>query len=496
MKDEGEKEKSMEPETPGLPQDSSKAQPSEVSQKSNPELPKEEGETSEKFSIPKMKLEKERLTGKFGQEKKKDETPPPVPAEIQSGEKKPESFKTVPPVPRLRREPKREEKRPRKVKQKVSLPEKEQEEKGFNLELLWLKVAAVVVALALIGGAVYFFSLETNVKVAVEAGDLKLYRDAFLVYDFTDRIHLLRDDYTRRKTPIDQRKNQLEANLMAAKGDYAGRLQRKKLLEDAIEQENKQIPKILEESRDKLADLWKKGGEDLDKEYERQRDSIFQAIEHRAKALQVPYEPDFEIKAPELAVNAFRLSLYGAADKVNVDAERAWAEGLLGDWKSFLEKWEKRQNAMRQESLEYRKVPGPKIERAKERIVSLKDDVRRLQPELDALQGEIQKYEGELTATSEELTKLTQPFVEELRTAYKDYVRFHFTVDEKGNVEIKDMGGESDLKEGNYRLFLRAQKDGDEYWSFVPVEVVNRESMAVSVRPEQFFPARQMLTKE
>ena len=134
---------------------------------------------------------------------------------------------------------------------------------------------------------------ETSVKIKVLTSDLDVQSPAYLVYDFSGKINLIKRDYEKLKKPLVDEIKGVEETLLAAKADLAGREERRKLLLDAIQEDEKEIPKILKKSRNVLQSLWEAEGGKLDQDYNVNLNKLFRQIEDRATELGLKYNANF-----------------------------------------------------------------------------------------------------------------------------------------------------------------------------------------------------------
>lgn len=352
------------------------------------------------------------------------------------------------------------------------------------LLLLFAAVAAV---------SVYFLTRETRLTVSVDAADITLNPQAHIVFNFAGKINMLRRDYQNRQQPLINQVDEQQLQLIAARGDLAGRQQRKKLLDDALEQYQREIPEILRQGQEKLDRFWNEEGEALKKEYRDTLEAIQQEILERAQKLGIPYTRNTELDAIEVAANAFRLALYNVASSVNVDEERRWVEGVLARWKEFEKSWTERQLQLRDKAMAIRQEPGPKVAAAEERIASLRQEIAALEIELQALEGEVATYEQRLAEAQTALEATIQPFMEELLSIPNQFEHIPLTLPSSGALELRNLQERTDLPPGDYTLLVRGVRDGQEFWAVKDFTLTAYDKNAVTVGATDFVPARSLL---
>lgn len=375
---------------------------------------------------------------------------------------------------------------------KVVLPPP-RESSGSNKLLLLIPM--IILLIAGIAFLVYWMQRETSVEVIVNAGELTPRQEAHVVLNFAGKLEMLRNDYFRRRTPVEEEIGQIKANLQAAQGDLAGREQRKKLLQDALEQYQAEIPEFLSQSQKQLDQLWNEESAALSKEYDDFKESLHQQIEQRAQELGVDYVRNSEIDAIAVAVNAYRLALYGVAKDVNVGEERSWAEDLLQQWNAFEESWRERQAEIKQKALEIKKDPIPKISETRQRIDNLEREIDALDIDLNSLKSEIARYESHLVEVTSRLQAIDDPFFDELRSIPDQFKVATYPLNPEGTIILPDLQEHPDLKSGSHFILVTAVKGDQEFWAIQEFEVLPYQTVNVVVEPSRFTDLKTILEK-
>jgi hypothetical protein len=381
-------------------------------------------------------------------------------------------------------------------KPKVSLPPPTQKPKPAASAGGWLgplKIAAVVLALAGIGYWIYTSNVKSEVLVRIDSGDIAVDPEVMVVFNFDGKVNLLRTDYLKRRVPLEKEVAELRVNLSSAKGDLAGRVQSRKLLEDAMSQYEKEIPEYIDKSRDELDSLWAEQGEALDREFNEFRASLHAEIAAQAESIGLNYKRNEEIDAIEVAVNAYRLALYDAPAEVDVDKQRIWAEDLLQRWRDFETDWGKRQLDIRDRAVEIKKTPGPKIKSARERIESLKDEMTALNFDIASLEREVNRYEEELETVSKELDELANPFYSELIATPKDFLLATYPMMPGGTVEIQELEDRKEMPQGEYFLLVRGTRNNEVYWALKDFRIVEKKKIVLEIKEDSFVAVRTYL---
>jgi predicted nucleic acid-binding Zn-ribbon protein len=360
-----------------------------------------------------------------------------------------------------------------------------------------LRIAALILFLVGIGVGLYFYLRETQATLAVKSGEYALKNEALVISDFSGRLNMLQRDFDRRREPMLQDIVTEESYLSASQAEWNGKKTKLKLLLDESARQKATIPEVIKESQRALDRLWNEKSTALEKEFEAKRQSLMDEIKVRAASLKLEkYNPDLDIPAVEVAVNAFRLALYSAPAGTKVDEERKWVEGLLNGWKDYEEEWKEQQLAIRDEALKLKQAPGPKIEEINERLASLQVEIDSLKVEVSSLEAEVRRFEDRLAAKKVELAAVEPPFYAELLAVPGEFTRITLPLAADGSFTFRNMDKDPRFMSeipGKFTLMARATKDGEEYWALKEVELNQYKKNAWTIAPADFYPARKHL---
>jgi hypothetical protein len=354
----------------------------------------------------------------------------------------------------------------------------------------------ILLVLALIGGGIllYFASRETKFKATVAVTGVQIQPEAYVVYDFSDRVDMIRRDLAKREAPFRELLMGTMADIQAAKADLAGRQQRKKLLLDALEQDRAEIPKIINDGQARLRKLWEDKGKELDQEYADAKAAVNKQIEDRAKNLGLKYQKPEDLDAPEVAANAFRLALYGAPDTIDSAKERLWTEQLLKEWREGEKVWSAKLIEVRKQADAMRASTQPKIESIEDRISQLQTEVESLNDDLADFDSEIARHEARASEVQTQLNAVFVPFYTDLLQAPSDYRVTTLQIGSDGLIEVRNLDDKDEaFKPGKYQLFIRGVKDGIEVWALKPFDLIKHQTTTVNVVDADFQPASVLL---
>jgi peptidoglycan hydrolase CwlO-like protein len=418
-----------------------------------------------------------------------------LPAPSESKETKPEAVSSAPSAPGVR-----EARKVRLLKRKAAaaalLTTTEKPRRSFSIPVP-VRIAAVVLFLAALGAGLYYYFRETQVHATVQSGDYVLSKDLLVVSDFSGRLNMLQRDFDRRRQPLLEEIRTEEGYLSASQAEWNGKKTKLKLLMDESARLKASIPEVIKENQKALDRLWNEKSAGLEKELEAKRTAIMDEIKAKAAALKLEkFNPNLEIPAVEVAVNAFRLALYSAPAGTKVDEERKWVEGLLNGWRDYEEDWREEQLAIRDEALKLKQAPGPQIEEINDRIASLQVEIDSLRVETSSLEAEVKRFEERLAEKKGELAAVEPPFYAELLAVPGEFTRMALPLQADGSLVLRDMDKDPRFTAeipGKLTLMARATKDGEEFWALKEVELNQYKKNAWKIAPEDFYPARKHL---
>lgn len=425
----------------------------------------------------------------------KSAPPAEIPAQPETKETKPEAVSSAPSAPEAR-----EARKVRLLKRKATaaalLTTSERPRRSFSIPVP-VRIAAVVLFLAALGTGLYYYLRETQVRAVVQSGDYVLSRDLLVVSDFSGRLNMLQRDFDRRREPLLREIRTEEGYLSASQAEWNGKKTKLKLLLDESARMKASIPEVIKENQKALDRLWNEKSAGLEKEFEAKRTALMDEIKAKAAALKLEkFNPNLEIPAVEVAVNAFRLALYSAPAGTKVDEERKWVEGLLNSWRDYEEDWREEQIAIRDEALKLKQAPGPKIEEINDRIASLQVEIDSLRIETSSLEAEVKRFEERLAGKKGELAAVEPPFYAELLAVPGEFTRMTLPLQGDGSLVLRDMDKDPRFAAeipGKLTLMARATKDGEEFWALKEVELNQYKKNAWKIAPGDFYPARKHL---
>lgn len=352
----------------------------------------------------------------------------------------------------------------------------------------------IFIATCLLGGAIAFWIFkETRLVVAVETDGMELNPEVIVVLDFDERVQMLRRELENRRKPIQEMIQNATASLQSAQADLSGKKQARELLNESMNRDKQQIPELFKQTDHSLQVLWDERYAALDREYDKAQGDLRNQIVKRSKDLGLNIKLPGEIKAPEAVVNAFRLALYGVGDKVNAGVERAWAEGLLKNWRQLEEKWAKERTKIRDEAISIRRPMEGKLSDIQKRTATLQNEISGVDEDIQQVQQEVVSFEDRLKEVQKMYAASIESFYQDLLRVPQDFAFLKFNIDAGNVLDVRSIEKRKDFPPGHYRMLIRANRDGLEYWAFQSFDVGPYKTTRLTIHPEAFTSAKKLL---
>jgi peptidoglycan hydrolase CwlO-like protein len=319
-------------------------------------------------------------------------------------------------------------------------------------------------------------------------------QEVAIVQDFsTEALRTAADLYYERAPLVReiQEKQQIVSRVQA---DLAGRQERIKLLREQIDTAHKDIDAVIRDAREASKKVWTDEGAKLDREYDERMSAFKNAVENRARELNLPYDPATDIQSPEVWVNAFRLSLYDAPASVNGAEQRIWAESQLNAWKAYNKEWEDRVTKLKAEVERIQTAPKERIDEINRRIATLNARVDETTTEIEPLQRELDLNQKSLDLILAEERSLDNEYYGRILKA--PGVRHHtFDFDAAtGEFRWRNIQ-KTPFRPGIYTLWVRVIRDNIEYWSLVNIPIYPYVKTVVVIQPTALVPVVEILRR-
>jgi len=357
--------------------------------------------------------------------------------------------------------------------------------------------AALIVAVLALAYLTYYFMRETRVvgEVLTKPGSGFKIQEVAVVRDFRGDLMALAQDLSEERQPLLREIKELERNLALANEDMVGKEARLQYLREDILKNQKEIENVLKEARIQAEQIWEGPGKILDEQYQSKLEETKDRIQRRADQLKLNYKPSDEFDSPEVWVNAFRLALYDAPTGVNAGQERLWAESVLREWKEYNDEWRKELAELKTQVQEIQTKPRDQITDIRRNIADLKARIARTEEEIRPLQSEIGGNQARLQEKRELEASLEEPkYKQVLQAANPQMILKAMTLDpETGRFEWNNIQADPRFEPGKYLLWVRATREGEEYWAFANFEILQDTTVQLIIDQTRLQSVRQAL---
>jgi hypothetical protein len=347
--------------------------------------------------------------------------------------------------------------------------------------------------------AALYFSQETRVEgqVIPPAGML-LSKEVWIVTDFRDLASGIASDLAGDRTMVMQEMQEKLSHVQRAQADVASREARIRLLKDQIQAANDEQLALVKQSREASQQVWDGPGAQLEDDYKNRLTGLAQAIAARAKSLNIKYDPDPNFYSPEVWANAFRLGLYEVPKGVDPVKERLWLEGQMKGWRDFTKEMDAKQNSLREQAVQLKMAPAPKIADLKTQIDDLQQRIDGTIAEEEPLKAELEQAQTDLAVVQAKESGLDAKPYDKLDALPESNITKRLPLASNGRFSWREVEKESkyaeDEKSHAYWLFSRATRsDGRQYWALHRFTVDKDSTVLLMIEPESFISTKAIL---
>lgn len=356
----------------------------------------------------------------------------------------------------------------------------------------WLRILVAVTLRVLVLGVIvglgfysYYQLRETRLEGFVNLPPGFQLKRVCLVRDFREDVFNLAEELAMARAPIRSDIDQLESVVTRSKADVAGRDERLRLLREEVEKADKDILGVMKEATDAGNKVWAGPGVALDAEYAQKKDEFHKRIVERATQLNIKYVDNTDFHDPEVWVNAFRLALYDVPKGINPSAEREWAEKQLNAWKKYVETYQQSTAAIKKQVDDIQTSPQGRIGEINQRIADLNQRITETEQEIAPIRAELKDGQTALDKLKTEQAGMEAPFYKQVLEAPEGslVLKLNF-VPETNTFSWREINRDSQFPPGQYYLWVSAlTKDGQEYWSFVSINLYQYCTTQVIIQP-------------
>ena len=353
----------------------------------------------------------------------------------------------------------------------------------------WYSIGVVVAGLVIYGGWVEW--RKTVVRVRVDLDEIRLgdRPEVLVLYDFSERLAGLRRDYGRRLAPIRPQIRELERTLALAKADAAGTLEKVRMVESVVQEDETKAKSVYEDYRTSVSRIWLEEAGSLDLEFDTERKKFLDEVSVRAREVGLFYHPeeDEDLQQPEIAANEYRLSLYRAPPSIKMPDQFGWIEKKLSEWHKFEKDWNTRYKGLSTKAKQLRSPASTSIENKSKRVGIQANELQKFRGDAAAIQNEIAGYEERLKVLRAKEAEAKGPFEEDVGAIPDAFLcqRVPLSADV---AEIYVTGKVAEASPNTLRVVIRGKRAGKSAWVILPFEPVPHKRIEKIVKDADFRP--------
>jgi hypothetical protein len=347
--------------------------------------------------------------------------------------------------------------------------------------------------------AALFFSQETRVEgQVIPPAGMVLGKEAWIVTDFRDLASGIASDLGGDRAMVMQEMQEKLDHVHRAQRDVAAREERIRLLKEQIQAANDEQLALVKQARDASQQVWDGPGAQLEADYKERLAALNQAIADRAKSLGIKYDPDPNFFSPEVWANAFRLGLYETPKGVDPVKERLWLEAQMKDWRDFTKSMDDKQNSLREQAVQLKMAPAPRIADLKTQIDDLQQRIDGTIAEEEPLKAELEQAQTDLAVVQAKEAGLDEKPYEKLYALPESNITKRLPLQPNGRFSWRELEKENkyaeDEKSHAYWLFTKATRpDGRQYWALHRFTIAKDSTVLLIIEPEGFMSTKAIL---
>jgi hypothetical protein len=347
--------------------------------------------------------------------------------------------------------------------------------------------------------AALFFSQETRVEgQVIPPPGMVLGKEAWIVTDFRDLASGIASDLGGDRAMVMQEMQEKLDHVHRAQRDVAAREERVRLLKGQIQAANDEQLALVKQAHDASQQVWDGPGAQLEADYKERLAALNEAIANRAKSLGIKYDPDPNFFSPEVWANAFRLGLYEVPKGVDPVKERLWLEAQMKDWRDFTKSMDDKQNSLREQAVQLKMAPAPRIADLKTQIDDLQQRIDGTIAEEEPLKAELEQAQTDLAVVQAKEAALDEKPYEKLYALPESNITKRLPLQANGRFSWRELEKENkyaeDEKSHAYWLFTKATRpDGRQYWALHRFTIAKDSTVLLIIEPEGFMSTKTIL---
>ncbi len=353
------------------------------------------------------------------------------------------------------------------------------------------------------GGLLYVgtlrFSRETRVEgQVIPPAGMPLSDEVWIVSDFRQLTAGIAEDVAEERAPLLQEIHERQDHVQRVQADIAVREERIRLLRAQIQSAKDEEASVVKQAHDDAQQLWDGPGAQLDDEYNARCSELKNAIEGRAKSLNLKYAPDPTYDAPEVWANAYRLALYEVPAGVDSAKEYDWLNAQMKAWRDFVKAQDDKREQLREQAAQIKLSPASKLTDLNGQIDDLQHRIDNTQAEEDPLKPELQQAQADLADVETTEAGLDSKYYKQLSALPSASITKRLPMDPYGRFTWANLENDSPFAEGekehHYWIFARATRaDGREYWALGRFSISKDHTVGLLIEPDSFVSTKAML---
>jgi hypothetical protein len=353
------------------------------------------------------------------------------------------------------------------------------------------------------GGLLYVgtlrFSRETRVEgQVIPPAGMPLDDEVWIVSDFRQLTSGIAEDLAEERAPLLQEMQERQDHVQRVQADIAVREERIRLLKAQIQAAKDEETSVVKQAHDDAQQLWDGPGAQLDDEYNARSNDLKNAIQNRAKSLNLKYAPDPTYDAPEVWANAYRLALYEVPAGVDAAKEYDWLNAQMKAWRDFVKSQDDKREQLREQAAQIKLSPASKLTDLNSQIDDLQHRIDNTQAEEDPLKPELQQAQADLADVQTTEEGLDAKYYKQLSGLPSASITKRLPMDPYGRFTWGNLENDSPFAEGekehHYWIFARATRaDGREYWALGRFSIAKDHTVGLLIEPDNFVSTKAML---
>jgi hypothetical protein len=322
--------------------------------------------------------------------------------------------------------------------------------------------------------------------------------EVWIVNNFQESANGVVDDLVKERTPKLQEIQEQKEHVRRAQADVATREERIRLIQEEMQTDKDEVISVVKQARDATQQLWDGQGAQIDEDYEAKLNQLQNAIEARAKANHLKYEPDNSFHSPEVWANAYRLALYDVPAGVDSAKEHQWLSDQMKAWRDFVKTTDTRKEQLREKAALIKTSPGPKITDLNTKIEELQQRIDSTTADEEPIKVELRQAQTDLAKSEADEASLDDKYYPSLNSLPVESIinngRIHLAPNGRFTWPIEDSFFAEGVTEHRCWIFACATRsDGRQYWALEQFTIKKNHTSELIFEPSSFISTKAIL---